>query len=406
MTREQFASYIDDTIKKSTLNITENILKDGIFTYGNTYRLKNVIKKAMNKETITVCTFGGSITRGASHHLAPTEGIECNFEPKKYIDVVCDFLEEMFGCKTVRINAGIGATDSVYATHRIGEDVLKYKPDLVINEWCCNDNAEMLYKQATYESVVRKLIEYGCALILVSFAEKDGTSSQSVHEPISRYYNVPHLSYRDAYMNLDEYKYLSNDRVHPNTVGHALAGLIINYFIGTVSFDDKCESDEDYPSKPYAEDADCYTDAKVCSFYDICEGKFEGIEISDLGSFKKDDEKKVFAYKEYYGYSADYSDNPSPMVVKINSIKNLFILLYRSNHYTDVKFYIEINDERIDKPTFTCQHGNDNRQIEFSYHWASERAVKYEDNTDITLKIYPDTKNKEKPIRLFGLLIS
>ena len=406
MTKEQFESYINDNIKKSTLNITKDSLDKGIYTFGNTSGLKDVIRKAINKEEITVCTFGGSITRGASHHLPPKEGLECNFEPKKYIDVICDFLEEMFGCKTVRINAGIGATDSVFATHRIKEDVLKYNPDLVINEWCCNDGAQFIYKQATYESVVRKLLQSGCALILVSFGEKDGTSSQSVHEPVSRHYNVPHLSYRDAFISLDEYKYLSNDRVHPNTVGHAIAGLLINYYIGKVYLEESESEPDPVLPLPYNEDALSYEGADVYTIDDIYNGKYEGIKIIQLGSFTKDSEQKEFAYRKYYGYSAYCTDTPQPMIVEIDSLKTLFFLMYRSNQYTGAKFYIEINGETVKKDTFTCQHGSDNRQTEFSYHWASERAVKFDTPQRVTLKIYPDTTNKEKPVKLFALLIS
>ena len=80
--------------------------------------------------------------------------------------------------------------------------------------------------------------------------------------------------------------------------------------------------------------------------------------------------------------------------------------MYRSNQYTGAKFYIEINGETVKKDTFTCQHGSDNRQTEFSYHWASERAVKFDTPQRVTLKIYPDTTNKEKPVKLFALLIS
>ena len=50
-------------------------------------------------------------------------------------------------------------------------------------------------------------------------------------EPISDWYDVPMISYRDTYYGLTEYPYLTNDGVHPNCVGHALTGLIINHFM-------------------------------------------------------------------------------------------------------------------------------------------------------------------------------
>ncbi len=409
MTQQKFETHINNIIEKSTLNITKDILDKGIFNYGNTYRLDNLLKKAMNKEEITVCTFGGSITRGASHNLSPKEeyNLTCNFEPKKYIDVVCDFLEEMFGCKTIRINAGIGATDSVLATHRIDEDVFEYHPDLVINEWCCNDSAELTFKQGTYESVVRKLIENGCAFILYSFGEKDGTSSQALHEPISLHYDVPHLSYRDAFITLKEYEFLSYDRVHPNTVGHTLAALLINYYIGKIFLEkNSYKEDVDVNFKPLFEDSLSYSNAKVVKLKDIFDGKHEGIKITSLGSFEIDKEISTFAYREYYGFSAKYSEKYQPMVIEVDSLKTLFFQIYRSNVYKDTTFYAEINGEKIENSTFTCQHGNDNRQIEFSYHWATERAIKFDKPEKATIKIYPASTNKEKCVRIFALLLS
>ncbi|MBE7045874.1 MAG: SGNH/GDSL hydrolase family protein [Ruminococcaceae bacterium] len=409
MTKEQFDKYINNIIEKSTLNITKEHLEKGIFNFGNTFRIEKLIEKIINKEEITICSFGGSITRGASHHLAPKEeyGLSCNFEPKRYHDVVCDFLEEIFGCKITRVNAGIGATDSVLATHRIDEDVLKYNPDLVINEWCCNDSKEIPFKQGTYESVVRKLIDNGCAFILYSFGEKDGTSSQILHEPISRHYDAPHLSYRDAFISLNEYQYLSNDRVHPNTTGHTLAGLLIIYYIGKVILENT-HSEKDFEKNitPFCEDSTSYDGARVIRFKDIYDEKIEGMKITSMGSFEIDKEVSTFAYREYYGFSADYKEKYEPLVIEVDSMKTLFFQIFRSNQSKDTSFYAEINGEKVEKPTFTCQHGNDNRQIEFSYHWATERAVKFDKVQKATIKIYPTNKNKEKCVKLFALLIS
>lgn len=409
MTMANFEAYIDDIIKKSTLDITRDTLEKGIFNYGNTFRLEKLIEKIKNKEEITVCAFGGSITRGASHHLAPKEeyGLQCNFEPKRYFEVVCDFIKAMFDIKVNIVNAGIGATDSVLATHRIDEDVLKYNPDLVINEWCCNDSREIPFKQGTYESVVRKLIDNGCAFILYSFGEKDGTSSQILHEPISRHYNTPHLSYRDAFISLDEYQYLCNDRVHPNTVGHTLAGLLIIYYIGKVILDNThCDKDFERNITPFCDDSVSYAGAKVIKLKDIYDGKVDGMKITSMGSFEIDKEISTFAYREYYGFSAGYSEKYEPMVIEVDSMKTLFFQIYRNSIYKDTTFYAEINGEKVEKSTFTCQHGNDNRQIEVSYHWSTERAKKFEEPKRATIKIYPTSTNKEKCVRIFALLIS
>lgn len=43
------------------------------------------------------------------------------------------------------------------------------------------------------------MLESGTALIMLSMATPSGESSQILHEPISDWYDVPILSYRDAY---------------------------------------------------------------------------------------------------------------------------------------------------------------------------------------------------------------
>ena len=56
--------------------------------------------------------------------------------------------------------------------------------------------------------------------------------------------------------------------------------------------------------------------------------------------------------------------------------------------------------------TFACKHGSDNEQIEWDYHWATERLCYYPVPQKVVLKIYPAVTNKQAFVKLFALLVS
>ena len=88
-------------------------------------RLKRVLQKALRGEDITLGVIGGSITEGS---LA-TQYQYC------YAGRLKDWWSQRFSGTLTFKNAGIGATDSYLAVHRVQKHLLRYEPDLVVIEF-------------------------------------------------------------------------------------------------------------------------------------------------------------------------------------------------------------------------------------------------------------------------------
>lgn len=404
--------YLEQIVKESGVTIPHTALEKSIYNKGNRTAIANVIRKALRGEDITICAFGGSITRGSGSAVNPSEesGIRHSLDQKdyNYLDYVCEFWESAFACKVTKVNAGMGATDTVYGVHRMEEDVLQYHPDLVIVEWCCNDGKDQLYKQATYEAIVRRLLETNTALIILSMATARGVSSQILHEPISDWYAVPMISYRDAYLDLQEYCYFSTDGTHPNKVGYAMTGLLLNHFLMKTLQELEYIDKEilDCKKEVFSEESKYYAGAKILPLKNILDGKIEGARITDMGSFAVDEEVSRFVFREYYGFSACYSEQYAPLVIELDACKTLFLQVYRNSLFQGTDFWLELNGTKLTSKTFTCQHGTDNTQIECSYHWATERICCYPTKQKVILKIYPAVTNAAACVKLFALLMS
>lgn len=400
----------NDFIKNNCgLDISENMIKAAVVHGGNRFLLANVIKKAKRKEKITICTFGGSVTGGSIYTEEPSadSGIKHSLSHKPYGKWVCDWWQEVFCSDVELVNAGIGATDTVFSIHRMQEDVLDKKPDMVILDWCVNDAPEMLYKQSCYEYMVRQLLERGIAVIMFSFTEITGRSSQDLHEPIAKFYNVPMLSCRSSIFTLPQYKYLLCDHVHPNCVGHALAGLLINSYIGEVVKDEELwESEYILPQKVLFEDTKSYENPRILKLMDIYEGKIDGARIVDMGSFEIEDKITLSGYRNYRAFVAGYSESYKPLVIEAEGIKNLFLQIYRNSVFLDTNFYLVVNGKEIRNKTFTCMHGVDNNQIEWDYTWATEKVLENKTKEKLRIEIYPECKNPDKYIKIISLLVS
>ena len=114
----------------------------------NLSRLEAVMRKAEAGQPITVAVIGGSITQGSS----------ATKPENSYAAIMRRWWEETFPDTGITyVNAGIGGTDSYLGVHRMGPDLLEYKPDFVIVEYSVNDADTSFYK-TTYENVVRRIL--------------------------------------------------------------------------------------------------------------------------------------------------------------------------------------------------------------------------------------------------------
>lgn len=256
---------------KATLNLTDAeyfaaINRAAAFNTSATAtdRLAAVFAKAQNGQPITIAAIGGSITEGAGANVmsgvsvsAESLGVTVNgttYENSKYVDRVANWFASKFENTTVnKVNAGFSGTPSFLGTFRLEHDVLSHNPDLIIVEFSVNDlgnyQLDQGYMLDAYESVIRKSLESGAAVVAVFTVNNlyytstnIGNSWQNYHKLIADHYNIPTVSYHNAiYPNgqwITEWTKLSGDNVHPNVAGHALlANCITSYFEDVYTMD-------------------------------------------------------------------------------------------------------------------------------------------------------------------------
>jgi lysophospholipase L1-like esterase len=212
---------------------------------GNDARLRAVMLKAMAGDTVTMGVIGGSITAGAS---------AADFGKTAYAPLVLAWWKKAFPKAHFRfVNAGIGATNSVYGVHRADRDLLQHRPDFVMIEFSVNDHGEK-EAQESYEGLVRKVLKSPAApaVIALGMMNQKGANWQDQHLPVCKHYDIPYLSYRDALWpeiaaGRLTWKNISPDDVHPNDRGHAYAaGLVTAYLEGV------CKRVKRSPSAPVA----------------------------------------------------------------------------------------------------------------------------------------------------------
>ncbi len=399
-------------INNSGLAIKNKNIVQSVYNKGNRELVANVIKKAMNGEKITLVAFGGSITQGANYTGQPI-GINhryTNYLP--YVDLVGNWFADMFkgyGAEVIMKNAGIGSTDTVFGIHRLNDDVLKYKPDLVIMEWDKNDGQDV-NKQATYENIIRKLLQKGIAVVMMGFCGGDGSSSQNMHEPIAKHYDLPYISYKNAFSSEDWLSKLTLDNVHPNIVGHHLAALILTSYFADVYKDIETIASSGYkiPETPYNMDATLYGEGYIATFENIEAGKIKGIKMISTGSFKKQTDNYRHGPRILNAYAAKYSQSYEPMVLEVSNLKTLFFMLKKSYGIADGKFKIKIDGKEITNSSFSSAASNYHNEEQMSrvYAWASERAFISKDKKSIKLEIYPINQVENEYVGIYGLFVT
>ena len=434
-----------DIIVKSGVDLDFEELDNGVYNAGNQAALANVIRKAMRGEEVILAAFGGSITAERDESAVPDafSRITTSLKAYSYVDTMLHWFEDTFkkyGATFKLINAGIGATDTPYAIHRMYEDVVNAipgkKPDMVVYEWACNDN-DVSYKQGTFENGVRKFLEKDIAVLIFAFDQVYHKGTQKMEEPIADFYDLPLLSYNDALGKLPEWQYLSksNDMVHPNRVGHALAGTIISRYLSGIynNIDSIGTEVPAIPEGTYNSEGNIYGETFIARLSEIEAGNIPGVRIKSLGSFVKDATPRTFGNsassnsnhskiisckKEYYGYDAVQNGTGiyAPLVIEVDDVKTAFILFNRFTNPSGCKFNVYIDDTQITCPygSFSCSQGDatDNMQIETGFHWVTSRLFYNATPKKVTIKITPDlgvynaSVSARRHVKLFALLLS
>lgn len=215
--------------------VTTPLIKQrGIVSHGDESRLMAVMAKARRGEEICVAAIGGSITAG---------GLQTKDAKNRYIARVADWFTRTFPKAKVRfVNAGIGGTNSLYGAMRVQRDVLSKKPDLVIVEYAVNDNHPVPMFWSSYEGVLRQILRepQQPALVQMFFMQRKGENAQETQHMLGRHYNLPMVSFRDAwwpeiYSGRAKWEVMYADVVHPNDTGHILASELIIALLDAVN---------------------------------------------------------------------------------------------------------------------------------------------------------------------------
>lgn len=204
---------------------TDSIARRGLVSQGDTSRLKAVLEKARRGETVTVAAIGGSITAGGKQTQDPAN---------RYIQQVAKWFEVNFPhSKITFLNAGIGGTNSFYGAMRLQRDVLDKMPDLVVVEWAVNNMPGKDFAES-YEGVLRQILHSprNIAVVELFFMHKDGENAQMWQEILGRHYQLPMVSFRDAWWpeltsGRAQWDDLYADSVHPKDAGHLEAGKLL-----------------------------------------------------------------------------------------------------------------------------------------------------------------------------------
>ncbi len=183
-------------------------------------RLWSLLRRARQGEELVIGFLGGSITQGS---LASSTSFS-------YPAGVMRWWKKQFPQACFHyVNAGIGGTTSHFGAARVWDDLLMYRPDLVVVDFSVNDEAEPLFEEA-YEGLLRRIFYSGTkpAVILLHNVYYDsGKTAEEIHGRIGDHYGVPRVSIRDTiYRRLCKKEYelraLTPDGLHPNDYGHML----------------------------------------------------------------------------------------------------------------------------------------------------------------------------------------
>ncbi|HPS52784.1 MAG TPA: SGNH/GDSL hydrolase family protein, partial [Phycisphaerae bacterium] len=207
------------------IELTNENYARGMVSSGDSTRTAFFIQKLRDSRPITYAAIGGSITGGAN----------ASSPELSYVSRFGQWLDSKTHCRT--INAGIGATTSMFGAYRAHDDILSASPDIITIEFAVNDTCNP-DTAGSFEWLVRQCVDQPqMPLVILIFTMcHDGSNLQNIHIPIGRHYGLPMLSFRDAiYPDIASgqlsWPELSSDDVHPNDDGHRFISEMLIRFL-------------------------------------------------------------------------------------------------------------------------------------------------------------------------------
>lgn len=241
-------------------------------------RLKNLMKRAANGESLVIGFLGGSITQGSLSSTPKT----C------YAYLVYEWWKKSFPNAAFSfVNGGIGGTTSHYGGARAWKDVLCYRPDIVTVDFSVNDDANEFFEE-TYEGTLRRLLaapSSPAVVVLNNVFYDTGKNAQDYHNRIADHYGIPHVSIKDiVYPDVESGKIvradITPDNLHPNDKGHRLVADEICKLLDSI----KAEVEEETIAGENVEGKSTKTEASVLLPAPLTENAYEHsrlIQIQD-----------------------------------------------------------------------------------------------------------------------------
>ena len=241
-------------------------------------RLKNLMKRAANGESLVIGFLGGSITQGSLSSTPKT----C------YAYLVYEWWKKSFpNAEFSFVNGGIGGTTSHYGGARAWKDVLCYRPDIVTVDFSVNDDANEFFEE-TYEGTLRRLLMAPSApavVVLNNVFYDTGKNAQDYHNRSADHYGIPHVSIKDTiFPDVESGKIvradITPDNLHPNDKGHRLVADEICKLLDSI----KAEMEEETIAGENIEGKSTKTEASVLLPAPLTENAYEHsrlIQIQD-----------------------------------------------------------------------------------------------------------------------------
>jgi len=237
------ATILNYSLSAEKIN-ADKLFSRAVLNTGNTARIKQVLDKARRGEEVTIGVIGGSITAGAA----------ASKSENRWANLITEWWKNKFPKSKINlVNAGIGATDSLYGALRVQEDLLKHAPDFVVIEYSVNDLNTKLYAE-TVEGIIRQILksQKNPAVMILFTLNENGDNAQEWHSKVGKYYDLPMISYRDAIWPEIEtkkitWKDISPDNIHPNDRGHKICSYLITRYLESVLNNQKIEKDNAIP---------------------------------------------------------------------------------------------------------------------------------------------------------------
>ena len=401
----QKSKIVGDQLK---YGITDEMLDLGIANIGNRAMLANVMKRALNGETITIVTLGGSITQGvgASDFSTPA-GAKKSKSELCYASLVRNWFQYMFPGKVRFVNAGISGTSSIFGNDRLQTDVLKYNPDFLIVEFAVNDSSalELAY---SHEALIRRALKNNCAVLqLFNTTTGQGLNcGQKTQAPVGELYGIPQISTRDAFWgktySTPDGQFAFNDILadgtHPNDRGYAMYATLINNLLNKTyeSLNNITFNAPSIPKECYYEQAEILEGIKL---YDPkAVGKLDDkVEVVSLGGFKPNATATDFLSEltPMYGVYANPTIT-SPLVLKVKDCHTAAILFETRTNGFYVK--VEVWDVTGTTKLSTDNTDSDLQNIHGNGAVRTVTPSYYNFNgEDVLIKIYPDSARNANP---------